>query len=218
MADVVEYVTTCASLIHQSSGPSQTMEILKRLQKVTITIETLKATRIGVIINKLAGDTKLPSNVRTLAFTIVNQWKEIANAAVQQQNNRPSPPPPNYTTTTSTTTSTTSSTTHRNRKRSVSQMQNSDMHPRSSNQHHYDGNHKRKRMARGPATSALSAMCASPRKKRVPKLQQICIQQMAKNPIAIGKIPCELDSSLCLQIYGSLKPSDLKKVYKVFDL
>merc|ERR1719229_1424302 len=38
---------------------------------------------------------------------------------------------------------------------------------------------------------------------------------MAKNPIAIGKIPCELDSNLCHQIYGSLKPSELKKVYKM---
>ena len=41
---------------------------------------------------------------------------------------------------------------------------------------------------------------------------------MAKNPIAIGKIPCELDSNLCHQIYGSLKPSELKKVYKVLTI
>ena len=195
MSADIEYVNTCASLIHQSSDPCRIMDVLQRLQSVQMTIATLKATRIGVIINKLAGDNKMPSNVRTLAFNIVKQWKEIANSAVQQQNNRPStptPPPPTTTTITS----------QRGRKRTVSQME------QSSHQSTPYDSHKRKRMA-GRGSPAV-------RKNKVPKLQSICIRQMAKNPIAIGRIPCELDSSLCLSIYGSLKPSELKKVYKVF--
>merc|ERR1719385_111760 len=137
-----------------------------------MTIGTLKATRIGVLINKLTGDSDMPSTVRTLAFTIVNEWKEIANAAVQQQNNRtptPTPPPPTTTTTTS----------HRPRKRTVSQMQNGDNYPRSTNSSHGHNSNKRKRMAQGPNNSALSAMTATNAKKKVPKLQNICIKQMA---------------------------------------
>jgi len=209
MATEMDMINSCASLIHKSTDPSRIMDILERLQSVEMTIVTLKATRIGVIINKLAGDSKMPSNVRNFAFSIVNEWKEIANAAVQHQNNRsPSPIPIPQTTTTTTSQS------QRSRKRSVSQMERSDLHHQSSNSHHYESN-KRRRMARGRDNSALSAMTAGIRSNKVPKLQSICIKQMAKNPIAIGRIPCELDSSLCLQIYGSLKPSELKKVYKM---
>ncbi len=82
----IEYIKSCASIIQQSSDHNHIIEILERLQAVEMDIETLKATRIGAIVNKLTKRKELNATLKSVAWELVNDWKEIANAAVQQQN------------------------------------------------------------------------------------------------------------------------------------
>ena len=65
------------------------------------------------------------------------------------------------------------------------------------------------------SSNNATSMFAFGDKKAVPSLQQICIKVMKQNAMRIGKLPCELDGNLVKQIYGSLKPSELKKIYKL---
>lgn len=198
------------------------LEILERLDSVTMTIETLKATRIGVAVNKLVKRNDLPPTVHMAALELVNRWKQIATATVREQQQyqphsqyRQAPPPepeekqqP-------------SSVSNKKRSRSAmldeDEMPNQDMDDHcntnnSNNSNNY--NNKRQRVNQNNSNSN-SSMFTFGGKKSVPKLTQICIKVMKQNAMKLGKIPCELDGELVKQIYGSLKPSELKQIYKL---
>eukprot|EP01084_Bolivina_argentea_P205628 351249_1 len=86
----IDFITTCAATLQQSSNHSQIMETLKQLQFIDMSIEKLKSTRIGAIVNKLTKRTNLPSKIHTFAWELVNNWKEIVTLSVtleQQQSN-----------------------------------------------------------------------------------------------------------------------------------
>ena len=83
------YITSCASLLSQSNDTEEIMDVLERLESVEITIETLKETRIGVIVNKLAKRNDIATKIQTFAWQLVNNWKEIATASVEQERLNP---------------------------------------------------------------------------------------------------------------------------------
>ena len=198
------FIKSCASLLQSSTDHAQIIEILERLQSVSITIDLLKSTRIGIIVNKLTKRNDLPSTIHTFAFELVKSWKSIATAsagreklqnqyAVQPTNPLPSASP-------------SSSTISYNRKRTLSNMQTNDTTDTGSSR-------KRQRLNTNNSQNSNSSMFAFGGNKKVLSLQQICIDVMKKNAMKIGKLP-EMHPSLIQQIYGGLKPLDLKKVYK----
>lgn len=227
----IEYIKSCASLLQHSSDHAQIIEILERLQTVSISIETLKSTRIGIIVNKLTKRNDLPTNIQTFAWRLVNEWKEIATASARKEKYeseipslQPIPsqqPPSNHTNTASH---------RRRRKRSLSTMLDNNQSSSTSsstsstttnshNNSNNNNNNKRQRVntINRNTNNNSQSMFASigGDKKSVPSLQQICIRVMKQNAMQIGKLPCELDGNLVKQIYGSLKPSELKKIYKL---
>lgn len=231
----LEYIKSCAKLLQSISDHTEIMEILERLKTVSISIETLKSTRIGIIVNKLTKREDLPTNIQQYAWELVNEWKEIATASAQKehyiQQHRPRPnqnnhnnhnqPPPNHTNTNNTNTNPQ----RRRRKRPLSTMLDTDT-PSTSNTSSTSSNsnsNKRQRTMtnsnsnRNKRKSQKSSMFAGVGgdKKMVPSLQQICVRVMKQNAMSLGHVPYELNKDLVHQIYGSLKPSELKKIYKV---
>jgi len=93
-----------------------------------------------------------------------------------------------------------------NRKRPISTMQTNECTDSSSSR-------KRQRINSNNSNNKASMFVFGGNKK-VLSLQQICIDVMKKNAMKIGKLPMEMSGNLVQQIYGSLKPLDLKKVYK----
>ena len=220
----LNYIKSCASLLQTINDHAQVMEILERLKTVSISIETLKSTRIGIIVNKLSKRDDLPTNIQQYAWELVNEWKEIATASAREEEyvqqhrqnstsfikNRPnqSQGPPNHNDTNP----------YRRRKRPLSSIDDDTCSTTSSTSTSTSNSNKRQRTMtnnKRSKSSSKSSMFAFGDKKAVPSLQQICIKVMKQNAMSIGKLPCELDGNLVKQIYGSLKPSELKKIYKL---
>ena len=234
----LDYIKSCASLLATMNDHAQIIEILERLQTVSISIQTLKSTRIGIIVNKLTKRDDLPTHIQQFAWKLVNEWKEIATASAKEEQyiqqyktqnsfikpqNVPEPTPSIDTSSTAPNLSI-----RRRRKRPLSSMLDSEQTntntpsvlTSNSNSNTNSNHNKRQRTSTTNEESrsvqdSNSSMFAFGDKKPVPSLQQICIKVMKQNAMSIGKVPCELDGDLVKQIYGTLKPSELKKIYKL---
>merc|ERR1719206_1173697 len=83
-SDVVDRVNAYATVL-QSDDQTRILETLNRLRTEQMDIDTLKATRIAAIVNKLTKRDDLDATVRELAGELVDEWETIVNAAVQAQ-------------------------------------------------------------------------------------------------------------------------------------
>ena len=82
--EVVDRVNSCATVL-QSEDQTRILETLNRLRTEQMDIDTLRATRIGAIVNKLTKRDDLNATVRELAGELVDEWKTIVNASVRAQ-------------------------------------------------------------------------------------------------------------------------------------